>query len=78
MPQQITDPDALAILGSVQSKPAPASTTGITDPDALTVLASAKDTPSAPVPATGISPAERMAALANIKVPELQQAALGA
>lgn len=78
MPQQITDPDALAILGSVQSKPAPASTTGITDPDALAVLSSAKEAPTADTTAPGILPAARMAALAGMKIPELQQAALGA
>lgn len=78
MPQQITDPDALAILGSVQSKPAPASMSGITDPDALDVLSSAKEAPESAVPAPGTSPAARMTALANIKIPELQQAAMGA
>lgn len=52
MPQQITDPDALAILGSVQSKPAPASTSGITDPDALDVLSSAKNSDRGAQPST--------------------------
>jgi hypothetical protein len=45
MPQQITDPDALAILQSTQAAPAPAASSGITDPDAMEVLQSAQDTP---------------------------------
>jgi hypothetical protein len=40
MAQQITDPDALAILQSTQTAPAPSTSSGITDPDAMAILQS--------------------------------------